>query len=442
MFAIPPCYNAGDTVYLPFPTFDSDGASITITGLATTDIEVYNVSTWTVRSSDNGYALVDTDGTDVGGHTGIHGFSIDTGDNSHAGFWADGTTYWVIVDAITVDSQTVRFVYLLPLGYLLRPTTAGRKLTVESDGVAHADVKEWLGVAPLALSSQQVQAVVPDSQKVDVNTMKTQAITCGAGVTVGVYVGGTAAHATAAELAKVPKSDGSASWNSTALAAIQSECNDALVALNLDHVLKVALADDGDIVDDTAFAQLMASDGDFTGYSKATDSQEALRDNIAGQCVVALGAYDAPTNTDLGNRTLAAPDYFDPANDTVVNVTTVATVTNGVTLASGEDVYHADIQLTVDGTNSKDEYTVVWFKNGVRVTSGITVPKIQVIKRADGTDLVAQTAMTQSGSTGIYKYDESTNRVTAGEAVVAVMTATIDGSSRTWPKVLTRDSSS
>jgi len=35
---------------------------------------------------------------------------------------------------------------------------------------------------------------------------------------------------TAAELAKVPKSDGTSSWNDTALAAIQSEANDALVA--------------------------------------------------------------------------------------------------------------------------------------------------------------------------------------------------------------------
>jgi hypothetical protein len=39
----------------------------------------------------------------------------------------------------------------------LQATTGGRKLTVEADGVAHADVKEWLGVAPLALASQQVQ---------------------------------------------------------------------------------------------------------------------------------------------------------------------------------------------------------------------------------------------------------------------------------------------
>lgn len=39
------------------------------------------------------------------------------------------------------------------------------------------------------------------------------------------------------ELAKVPKSDGTATWNATALAAIQSEANDALVANHLDHLL-------------------------------------------------------------------------------------------------------------------------------------------------------------------------------------------------------------
>lgn len=40
----------------------------------------------------------------------------------------------------------------------------------------------------------------------------------------------TAAVATATELAKVPKSDGTSTWNTTALAGIQSKANDALVA--------------------------------------------------------------------------------------------------------------------------------------------------------------------------------------------------------------------
>lgn len=94
-----------------FDTFaGSTGAPITLTGLATTDIEVYKGTSMTQRASDNGYALMDTDGIDIDTRTGIHGFSIDTSDNSDAGFYAAGSFYWVIVDAVTIDAQTVRFV--------------------------------------------------------------------------------------------------------------------------------------------------------------------------------------------------------------------------------------------------------------------------------------------------------------------------------------------
>jgi hypothetical protein len=53
------------------------------------------------------------------------------------------------------------------------------------------DVGRWLGVVPLALSSQRMQAVVPDTQKVDVETIKTRALTCGAAVTVNAEIGTT-----------------------------------------------------------------------------------------------------------------------------------------------------------------------------------------------------------------------------------------------------------
>jgi len=105
------------------------------------------------------------------------------------------------------------------------------------------------------------------------------------------------------------------------------------------------------------------------------------------------------------------------------------------------DLYHADIQVAIDGTNSQDEYTVAWFKNGVRITSGITVPQLQVVKRADGTDLIAATDLTEIGSTHTWKYDESSDRLTNGEAALAIVTATIDGSSREFAKVVGRDSS-
>lgn len=102
----------GTTLYIPFQTFDSNdpSASVTITGLATTDIEVYKDGSTTQRASDSGYALLDTDGIDFDAITGIHGFSIDLADNTTAGFWAAGSQYWVVVSAITVDAATISFV--------------------------------------------------------------------------------------------------------------------------------------------------------------------------------------------------------------------------------------------------------------------------------------------------------------------------------------------
>lgn len=102
---------AGSTLPIDFSTFaKTTGASITMSGLAVTDIEVYKGTSMTQRASDNGYTLLETDGIDIDGTTGIHGFSIDLSDNSDAGFYAAGSFYRVIVSAITVDGETVSFI--------------------------------------------------------------------------------------------------------------------------------------------------------------------------------------------------------------------------------------------------------------------------------------------------------------------------------------------
>jgi len=64
---------ADTTLYIPFESFEN-GASITLSGLAVGDIEIYKDGSTTQRTSDNGYALLDTDGIDFDGLTGIHGF--------------------------------------------------------------------------------------------------------------------------------------------------------------------------------------------------------------------------------------------------------------------------------------------------------------------------------------------------------------------------------
>jgi len=102
---------AGDVLPVPFNTYaGSTGASVTLTGLAVTDIEIYKDGSVTQRASDAGYTLLDTDGIDFDGITGIHGFSIDTGDNTDAGFYTVGAWFTVVVSAVTVDTQTVNFI--------------------------------------------------------------------------------------------------------------------------------------------------------------------------------------------------------------------------------------------------------------------------------------------------------------------------------------------
>lgn len=101
---------ANSTLYVPFATYNSDGASVTITGLAVTDIEIYKNGSTTQRASDAGYTLLDTDGIDFDGITGIHGFSIDLGDNTDASFYTAGAQFTIVVSSITADGQTVNFI--------------------------------------------------------------------------------------------------------------------------------------------------------------------------------------------------------------------------------------------------------------------------------------------------------------------------------------------
>jgi hypothetical protein len=102
----------GTTLYIPFATYDSNDptASVTMTGLAVTDIEIYKDGSTTQRASDAGYTLLDTDGIDFDGVTGLHGFSINLADNTTAGFYAAGSQYWVVVSSITVDAGTITFI--------------------------------------------------------------------------------------------------------------------------------------------------------------------------------------------------------------------------------------------------------------------------------------------------------------------------------------------
>jgi hypothetical protein len=175
---------------LPF-FFDSydgaTGASETLSGLAVTDIEVYKGTSMTQRSSDAGYTLLDTDGIDLDGITGINGFSIDTSDNTDAGFFAAGSFYTVVVSAVTIDTQTVNFV-------------AGTFRLVAAEGTAGtpvADVTRMNNVAATAITTiKAVQGLATDGVIPTVTTVTNQLTA--AQIATGVWQDATAGDFTAA----------------------------------------------------------------------------------------------------------------------------------------------------------------------------------------------------------------------------------------------------
>lgn len=116
-----------------------------------------------------------------------------------------------------------------------------------------------------------------------------------------------------------------------------------------------------------------------------------------------------------------------------------ANVIDDAAVAADMDAYHAKVWVVKESTTA-DHYAVVFFKNGQPVTTGITSQTIQVIKASDGTDLIASTGLTEVGGLGIYKKDESTNKMVGGAIYFAKVQATIDGSTRQWLQQIGRDS--
>lgn len=116
-----------------------------------------------------------------------------------------------------------------------------------------------------------------------------------------------------------------------------------------------------------------------------------------------------------------------------------ANIIDDAAIAADVDQYAAKVWVIKEGTTA-DHYAVAFYKNGQRVTSGVTDPEIQVIKGSDGTDLIAETSLSEIGSTHRFKKDESTNQMEAGAVYFAVVSATIDGSLRSWDQQIGRDS--
>uniref|UniRef100_A0A6M3INK0 Uncharacterized protein n=1 Tax=viral metagenome TaxID=1070528 RepID=A0A6M3INK0_9ZZZZ len=121
-----------------------------------------------------------------------------------------------------------------------------------------------------------------------------------------------------------------------------SDTQDVIVANKLDHL--VAVADSDDVADSSIIAKLAASDGDWSGFSAATDSLEAVRDQ-------GDGAWITATSVDLNADAITASVFDESTAFPLVasdsGATQVARVgADGDTLETLSD--------QIDGTSTHD----------------------------------------------------------------------------------------
>ena len=121
-------------------------------------------------------------------------------------------------------------------------------------------------------------------------------------------------------------------------ADVNAQCDASIETYGLDHLLSAALADDGDIVDNSAIAQLAATAGDFSTFSKTTDSLQSIRDATGS-----LGGSGAVTDTFTIEEPVGTPEAgvdvwisTDEAGTNVIAGTLVSDVSGEVEFSLDE----------------------------------------------------------------------------------------------------------
>lgn len=313
----------GDTIRIPFSSFDKDdGSSITMTNYAVGDILIYKDGDTTARASTSGFTAT----TDFSSKTGKHVAVITLSDNTTAGFFAAGSEYLVAVDAVTVDGVTTGgWIARFRIGYraaILDTTiatlssqtsftlTAGpaendalKDMWAVIHDVASAVQKSWVLIsaytgstktvtlaagatftvaagdnisimfpAPMQAATVGRKPVVDAAGLVDANAVKLGPTGSGTALTAR-DIGLSVLLSSGTGTGQLSVTSGLLAWNPAWDAEVQSEVDDALVALKLDHLVAVAESDDP--ADNSIIAKLASATGDWSTFVPGTDSLEA-----------------------------------------------------------------------------------------------------------------------------------------------------------------------
>lgn len=384
------------TVNVYFTTSDSNGGAVAPSSpFEAADVVIYKDNSATQKTTTNG--LVMTSPFDA--ITGLHQLSIDTSDDTgDAGFWTTGSDYNVVLDPDeTVDSQAVVSV------------------------IASFSIENRNEVSASAIADAVWDEVISNSAHNGAQSAGKR-LRQSSGVTV---VEGT--------ISDVSPTSTSFDTDLTAVSGFYDDQLFLFTSGSLAGQSKPVLAYT------QSNGQVTVAEA-FTAAPSNGDEFEIRADHIHPTSQIADSIWD---EVDSGHGTANTfGKTLQDLSSKLPNISEFDNSTDDVTLSTSEDVYFADINLAVHDDSSEDHWTVQWIKNGAPVTSGITSPTIQAVKWLDGADLIEETALSEIGSSGAYKYlAEAGERLTDGSEnpVVVIVKANIDSAERIWRKVLSRD---
>ena len=152
-------------------------------------------------------------------------------------------------------------------------------------------------------------------------------------------------------------------WNSSWDAEVQSECNDALVALGLDHIVSASVAG-GDVVDNSIIAKLVSkeSTADWDDFVNTTDSLQAIRDRgdaswITGGGGSAADIADAVWDEATSGHT-SSGSYGKALSDILTDTAVIGSAGAGLTGVPWNSAWDTEVESEVtDALNAYDPPT-------------------------------------------------------------------------------------
>lgn len=144
------------------------------------------------------------------------------------------------------------------------------------------------------------------------------------------------------------------------------------------------------VVPAAVYASLVAGSDNLQVDTVQIEGTDATN-QINAEADTALTDYDGPTNAELNARTLAAASYFDPATDTVANVTTVATLTGHTPQTADHAASIAAILADTAAVDTQSELRTILVGSDTALATGSALATAQAdldtLTGADGVTL-------------------------------------------------------